>query len=140
MVPYDRFTVVLDACVLFPMLVRDVLLTFADNEFFNPKWSPRIHGEWTRNLLARLTKTQPAGEVQTRIERLQKAIDRAFPDALVTVSLPETEAVAAVDPKDRPVVMTAVAARADAIYRHVQHSGFRARPFARTLTNWRGPS
>jgi hypothetical protein len=34
MVPLDGFTVVLDACALFPMLVRDVLLTLAGHEFF----------------------------------------------------------------------------------------------------------
>jgi hypothetical protein len=34
MIPLDRFTVVLDACTLFPMLVRDVLLTLAGHEFF----------------------------------------------------------------------------------------------------------
>ncbi len=42
MVPFDRFAVVLDACTMFPMLVRDVLLTLAAHEFFSPKWSPRI--------------------------------------------------------------------------------------------------
>jgi hypothetical protein len=42
MVPYDRFTVVLDACTRFPMLARDVLLTLAAHEFFSPKWSARI--------------------------------------------------------------------------------------------------
>jgi len=51
MVPLDRFTVVLDSCTLFPMFTRDVLLTLAEHEFFNPKWSPRIREEWTRNLL-----------------------------------------------------------------------------------------
>ena len=49
MVPYDRFTVVLDACTLFPMLPRDALLTLAAHEFFSPKWSARIRDEWTRN-------------------------------------------------------------------------------------------
>lgn len=29
MVPFDRFTVVLDACTIFPMLPRDVLLTLS---------------------------------------------------------------------------------------------------------------
>ena len=33
MVPFDRFTVVLDACTLFPMLTRDILLTMASVEF-----------------------------------------------------------------------------------------------------------
>jgi hypothetical protein len=32
---------------MFPMLVRDVLLTLAAHEFFSPKWSPRIRDEWT---------------------------------------------------------------------------------------------
>lgn len=56
MVPFDRFAVVLDACIMFPMLVRDVLLTLAANEFFSPKWSPRIRDEWTRNLIARMSE------------------------------------------------------------------------------------
>jgi hypothetical protein len=55
MVPFDRFAVVLDACTMFPMLVRDVLLTSAAHEFFSPKWSPRIREEWTRNLVTRMT-------------------------------------------------------------------------------------
>jgi hypothetical protein len=37
MVPFDRFTVVLDACTMLPMLVRDVLLTLAAHEFFSPQ-------------------------------------------------------------------------------------------------------
>jgi hypothetical protein len=62
MVPFDRFAVVLDACTMFPMLVRDVLLTLAAHEFFSPKWSPRIREEWTRNLVARMTD-RDGGEV-----------------------------------------------------------------------------
>jgi hypothetical protein len=54
MVPFDRLAVVLDACTMFSMLVRDVLLTLAAHEFFSPKWSPRIRDEWTRNLIARM--------------------------------------------------------------------------------------
>jgi hypothetical protein len=54
MIPFDRFTVVLDACTLFPMLVRDALLTLAGHEFFNPKWSARIRAEWMRNLSEKL--------------------------------------------------------------------------------------
>lgn len=54
MVPLQRFTVILDACTMYPMLARDVLLTLAAHEFFNPKWSTRIREEWMRNLAAHL--------------------------------------------------------------------------------------
>ncbi len=60
MVPFDRFAVVLDAFTMFPMLVRDVLLTLAANEFFSPKCSPRIRDEWTRNLIARMSERDSA--------------------------------------------------------------------------------
>lgn len=59
MVPFDRYSAVLDACVMFPMIVRDVLLTLASHEFYSPKWSPRIRDEWTRNLLSRLEQRTP---------------------------------------------------------------------------------
>lgn len=112
---FDRFTVVLDACVLFPMVVRDILLTLGDHELFYPKWSPRLHDEWTANLAARRLATGATGDVDAQVQAIRCAMDAAFPDALVTSVLPESEAVRPVDPKDRHVVMTAVAARADAI-------------------------
>lgn len=115
MIAFDRFTVVLDACVLFPMVVRDVLLTLADHEFFNPKWSARLHDEWIRNLTAHRLAQNLAGDVQAKIEAIRNDMDRAFPDALVDTVLPETPDLGPVDPKDRHVVMTAVAARADAV-------------------------
>ena len=71
MVPFDRFTVVLDACTLFPMLPRDVLLTLATHGFFSPKWSPRIRAEWTRNLSTRMTQLSTDGDAQIRVDRIQ---------------------------------------------------------------------
>lgn len=88
MVPLDRFTVVLDACTLFPMLVRDVLLTLAGHEFFNPKWSGRIRAEWTRNLSERLRMSlthyeqggvPPKAERQTRSSATRSEDDRSPP-------------------------------------------------------------
>jgi predicted nucleic acid-binding protein len=115
MVPFNRFTVVLDACTLFPMLVRDALLTLADHELFNPKWSPRIRDEWTRNLIARLRTREPDSDPSLKVARIASTVDRAFPDACVSPQIAEAENLTMVDAKDRHVVMTAVAAQADAI-------------------------
>lgn len=115
MVPFDRFTVVLDACTMFPMLVRDVLLTLAAHEFFSPKWSPRIRDEWTRNLIARMNDRHDAGLARDRVSRIEAAVDAAFPDAMVATDLPDSPLLEPIDLKDRHVVRTAMVAHADAI-------------------------
>jgi PIN domain len=115
MVSFDRFTVVLDACTIFPMLPRDVLLTLAAHEFFSPKWSPRIRAEWTRNLLARMKERSTESDAQKRVERIVAAMDAAFPDAESDTELVEPEILEPVSSKDRHVVVTAIATHADAI-------------------------
>jgi hypothetical protein len=119
MVPFDRFTVVLDACVMFPMLARDVLLTLAAHGFFNPKWSPRIREEWMRNLTEKRCQKDADADTDVdscaKVEKIANAADRAFPDALVSDQTPESDALSPVDRKDRHVVMTAIVAQADAI-------------------------
>ena len=115
MVPFDRFAVVLDACTMFPMLVRDVLLTLAAHEFFSPKWSPRIREEWTRNLAARMARRDGEEIARSKVARIVAAVEAAFPDALVATELSESSVLDPVDPKDRHVVVTAMVAKADAI-------------------------
>ena len=115
MVPFDRFTVVLDACTIFPMLPRDVLLTLATHGFFSPKWSPAIRAEWTRNLVARLRQRSTDADAQKRVDRTAAAMNAAFPDAEVVSELAEPAILEPVDPKDRHVVVTAIATQADAI-------------------------
>jgi predicted nucleic acid-binding protein len=100
---------------MFPMLVRDVLLTLAAHEFFNPKWSTRIKDEWTRNLIERMTERVGEVVARTKVARIAAAVESAFPDALVTATLPESQILDPVDAKDRHVVVTAMAAQADAI-------------------------
>lgn len=51
MAPPATFPVaVLDANVLYPQFLRDVPLRLAAAELFVPRWTDRIHQEWTRNL------------------------------------------------------------------------------------------
>lgn len=54
----------LDACVLYPTVLREILLGVAKQGLFTPLWSARILEEWAR--AAR--KLGPGGEVQARGE------------------------------------------------------------------------
>ncbi|MEM5469332.1 RSP_2648 family PIN domain-containing protein [Celeribacter marinus] len=56
--------VLLDACVLYPTVMREVLLSVAAKGHFTPLWSDRILEEWAR--AAR--KIGPTGEAQARGE------------------------------------------------------------------------
>jgi hypothetical protein len=45
-----RYTALLDACVLYPTTVADVLMSLAVPGLFAAKWSEAIEAEWMRNL------------------------------------------------------------------------------------------
>jgi hypothetical protein len=50
MAGYYRYTAVLDACVLYPAPLRDLLLSLASGELFGARWTSMIQAEWVRNL------------------------------------------------------------------------------------------
>ena len=56
--------ILLDACVLYPTVMREMLIGVAGKGAFTPLWSPRILEEWAR--AAR--KIGPTGEAQARSE------------------------------------------------------------------------
>jgi hypothetical protein len=47
----SNFTVVYDACVLYPAPLRDLLMELALTDSFRARWSEEIHQEWIRNVL-----------------------------------------------------------------------------------------
>lgn len=71
----------LDACVLYPMTIRDLLLSFADEELFKPFWSQQIQNEWKRNLILNRPDLD-----QARLDRTILAMNEYFPDAEVMLS------------------------------------------------------
>ena len=101
--------IVLDTCVLFPTVMRAVLLGAAGLGHFTPLWSARILEEWAR--AAR--KLGPLGEAQARAEiALARA---AWPQAELAPA-PGIEArLWLPDAADIHVLAVAIAGSADAI-------------------------
>ena len=99
---------VLDACVLYPTILREIVLGCAAAGLLTPLWSPRILGEWT-HAAARL------GPDQARIAGVEAALlAEAWPDASVE-GQGGAEGLDLPDPADRHVIETALAAAAPMI-------------------------
>ena len=45
----SNFTVIYDACVLYPAPLRDLLMRLALTDLYRARWTDMIHDEWTRN-------------------------------------------------------------------------------------------
>jgi hypothetical protein len=105
-----RFTVVLDACVLYPAPLRDLLVELASAQIFRAKWTERIHQEWTSSLLANRRDIPPV-----KLKRTQELMNAAVADCLVEGYESLIETVDLPDKNDRHVVAAAIKARADAI-------------------------
>ena len=110
---------VLDACVLYPTVLREVLVGVAKSGLYTPLWSDRILEEWARAT----RKIGPSAEDVARGEvALLKA---AFPKASIAAQ-PGLEArLHLPDDNDIHVLAVAIAGSADAIIT------FNARDFPR---------
>jgi predicted nucleic acid-binding protein len=99
----------LDANVLYPASLRDLLLQLAFAGFYRARWSAEIDEEWKRNLLA----ARP--ELAAKIERTQAVMRRAIPDALVTGYESQIPNLILPDIGDRHVLAAAITAEAEVI-------------------------
>ena len=55
----SRYTAILDANVLYPNLLGDLLLSLAAAGLYHARWSAQINEEWTRNLVANVPAIEP---------------------------------------------------------------------------------
>ncbi|MBB3710574.1 putative nucleic acid-binding protein [Limimaricola variabilis] len=101
--------VLLDACVLYPTVMRELLLGCASRGLFDPRWSARISEEWAR-AAARLG---PEGEVIARGEIAVLA--SRFPRAEVAPNPDLERRLWLPDPGDIHVLASAVAGHCDVI-------------------------
>ena len=100
--------VLLDACVLFPSLVRGVLVEAAGRDLFAPVWSARIFDEW-RIAIAR----QHGLDAEAVVVAAQADLARRFPDASVDASPDLESQIHLPDPADAHVLGTAIAGEAE---------------------------
>lgn len=112
---------VLDACVLYPPVLRDLLLGAAARGLYQARWSERILEEWAR-------ATVKLGAGQEAAARGDIALMKgAFPDGSV-LAAPAVEArLLLPDPNDVHVLAVAIQSHADAIVT------FNAKDFPRHL-------
>jgi len=99
--------VLLDTCVIYPTVMREVLLGAARAGLFTPLWSDRILEEWAR--AAR--KLGPEGEAQARGE--VALVQAAWPRAAVTWPPSLEDRLYLPDPADTHVLAAAIAGSAD---------------------------
>ncbi|MEL6807950.1 MAG: PIN domain-containing protein [Pseudomonadota bacterium] len=101
--------ILIDANVLYPTVMREVVLGVAKTGLFTPQWSPRILEEWARAAI----KLGPQGEAQARGEIAM--VQAAWPGAEVHYA-PEIEnRLWLPDPNDVHVLAAAIAGHSDAI-------------------------
>ena len=105
-----RFIAVLDANVLYPAPLRDLLLRLAVADVFAARWSERIHDEWIRNLLKNrkdLTLKQ--------LTKTKNLMDSHVRDCLVYDYEPLEEGLNLPDVDDKHVLAAAIKSNAQAI-------------------------
>lgn len=103
-----RFIAVLDANVVYPVIIRDLLFWFAHYDLYTPKWSQHIFNEWKR---VTIEKGVSEEEVNKRITKANEA----FPDAEVINYRGLIEHLQLPDENDRHVLAAAIKTNANVI-------------------------
>ncbi|MGP8292066.1 PIN domain-containing protein [Vreelandella zhanjiangensis] len=104
------YTVVYDACVLYPAPLRSLLIHLAITDLYRARWSRQIHDEWMRSLLA-----QRNDLTWEKLERVRELMDIHTRDAVVEGFESLIDGLSLPDPDDRHVLACAIHTGAEAI-------------------------
>ena len=103
-------TALLDANVLYPAPMRDLLLQLAVSDIFRARWTADIHREWQDALL----RNEPHRE-RAALDRTRQLMDAHVRDCLVAGYERLIPGLELPDPDDRHVLAAAIVGRCDVI-------------------------
>ena len=106
----SHFTVVYDACVLYPAPLRDLLMHLALSDLYRARWSDMIHNEWIRSVRANRPDLN-----EERLEKTRELMNKAVRDCVVTGFEYLIASINLPDPDDRHVVAAAIHSSASLI-------------------------
>jgi predicted nucleic acid-binding protein len=106
----NRFTVLYDACILYPAPLRDLLMRLALTDLYRARWSDQIHEEWMTAVLRNRSDLSRA-----QLERTRSLMNSHVRDALVDGYQSLIPALELPDPDDRHVLAAAIKCGADLI-------------------------
>ena len=101
---------VLDACVLYPPSLRDLLMRIATEGVYEPYFTETIHDEWIRSVLS----NNPNISFE-RLHGTRNLMNRITSDCLVSNFERHIPNIKLPDNNDRHVVAAAIEAQADVI-------------------------
>lgn len=96
--------------MLYPAPVRDLLLSLANNNMFQPKWLAAINEEWVRSLVENRPDIK-----RENTEKTIRSLNMAFPDANTDPSPSTIAELTLPDPNDQHVLVAAISAEAELI-------------------------
>lgn len=105
-----RYTALLDACVLYPAVTRDALMSLHVAGFYAAKWTAMIEQEWRRNLLL-----NRADLTEQQLDNTCQQMHRVVRDWRVFNYESLIEALELPDVDDRHVLAAAIRGHADCI-------------------------
>lgn len=104
------YTALLDANVLYPASIRDLLLQLASTNQYRARWSEDIHREWIESLL-----TNEPHRDRAKLELTRDKMNRAIRDSLITGYQGLIQSLTLPDPDDRHVLAAAIVGKCDVI-------------------------
>jgi len=107
---HSPYPVVLDACVLYPSMLRDLLMHIGKTGLYQPKWTDILHNEWQRNLLM----NRPDIKAE-QLKRTEMLMNKTFGDACVTGYESIIDGLNLPDQDDRHVLAAAIRSNSEVI-------------------------